>query len=304
MIDSEDKLNVWDHVEDLRHTLIRIAGVVFVGFVLTLCFHQPLFEFLTNHWQNSSFTPLTEQTIQQIRITNRSPLNQSFSLPAGAQVTHQHHSQADPSSPSIYRLESQGYLDYEQESSPKLLFLSPLEGLLLTFKVSFWLSIALTAPLWGWILLQFVLPGLHVHEKAIAMPFILGSFFCTALGLALAHFLTIPLANQYLLAFNASLGQNAWSFGHYIDYTLLIYFGHVVALEICLLLLLMVHFGILSADWLISKRRYMIVAAFILAAFLTPPDVLTQLALAIPLVGLYELAILYGKWRNLHNLNA
>lgn len=298
MVDSEGKLNVWDHVEDLRKTLIRIAGVIFIGFLFALSFHQRLFEFLTNHWQNSSFSPLVEQAIQRIRIANHSPLSRSFSLPAGAQLIHQYRSQVDPSSPSTYRVESNGYLDYEKSSSPQLLFLSPLEGLLLTLKVSFWLSIALTAPIWGWIALQFVLPGLHSHEKAAAIPFLLGSFCCMALGLALAYFVTIPLANQYLLAFNATLGQNAWSFSHYIDYTLLIYFGHVAALEICLLLLLMVHFRIVSAEWLASKRRCMIVAALILAALLTPPDVLTQLALAVPLIGIYEIAILYGKNKN------
>lgn len=61
---------------------------------------------------------------------------------------------------------------------------------------------------------------------------------------------------------------------------------------------ILVHFGFLTADWLIAKRRYMIVFAFVAGAILTPPDVLTQLMLAIPLIAFYEAAIWYAKWKN------
>ncbi len=84
---------------------------------------------------------------------------------------------------------------------------------------------------------------------------------------------------------------------HYLDYTLVLFLGHAIAFEISLLLLFMVHFGVLSLELLISKRRYMIVGAFIVGAVLTPPDVPTQLMLAIPLIGIYEIAIIYGKIR-------
>jgi sec-independent protein translocase protein TatC len=131
------------------------------------------------------------------------------------------------------------------------------------------------------------------------VPFLLGSSICMGFGIGLAYWFTIPLANQYLQAFNASLGQNAWSFAHYVDYTLLIMLGHIIAFELSLLLLLLVHFRILSPEWLVSKRRYMIILTFILAALLTPPDVITQIALAIPLILLYELAIFYAKWRRI-----
>src|SRR5204863_41436 len=111
------------------------------------------------------------------------------------------------------------------------------------------------------------------------------------------YYVTLPLANQYLFLFNNSIGQNAWTLIHYVQYVLFLCLGHAIAAELGLLLLTLVHFRFLSPDWLIAKRRYMIVLAFVLGAFLTPPDVLTQLLLALPLIALYEVAIWYAKWR-------
>ena len=94
------------------------------------------------------------------------------------------------------------------------------------------------------------------------------------------------------------MGQNAWTLNHYVNYVLLLCLGHAVAAELALLLLILVHFRFLSPSWLIAQRRYMIVLAFICGALLTPPDILTQLLLALPLIVLYEFAILYAKWLN------
>lgn len=295
MSDSDLKLSIWDHIEDLRKMLIRCACVAFLGFLAVLCFHEKIFQLLTDHWQANN--PLIEQEFKQFRVSNDSETDRKFILPQSAQVIESANTSQDEKQPGLYFIHKDGYIDYNRPADQKLLILSPIEGLLLTLKISFWLGLALTAPLWGWIIFQFILPGLHVHEKRIVIPFLAFSCFGIALGLTLAYTVTIPLANEYLQSFNSSLGQNAWSLSHYVDYTLLIYFGHVIAFEICILLLLLVHFQLISHEWLTSKRRYMIVAAFILAALLTPPDVLTQFALAIPLVGFYEMSIFYARWR-------
>ena len=121
--------------------------------------------------------------------------------------------------------------------------------------------------------------------------------FSVACGCAIAYCFTLPLANEYLTFFNSSIGQNAWTLNHYVNYVLFLSFGHAIAAELALLLFVLVHYRFLSPEWLISKRRYMIVVAFILGALLTPPDVLTQILLAVPLMGIYEIAILYAKWR-------
>jgi sec-independent protein translocase protein TatC len=297
MVEYEKNLNFWDHIEDLRKVLIRSGTVIFAGFIIALFLHQTIFHFLTHNWQNQSTNSIIEREFKHFQIHNPTPFPQLFEIPPNANVLIHQNSRKDEVNPHLYRIESQGSLDYEIISPKQLLFLSPMEGIILTFKVSFWISLALTSPLWGWIFFTFITPGMHSHEKKIIFPFLIGSIVGLGLAIATAYYFTIPLANQYFHVFNASLGQNAWSFAHYVDYTLIIILGHIVAFELCLLLLLLVHFRILSQEWLISKRRYMIILSLILAALLTPPDVVTQITLAVPLIIFYEIAILYGKWR-------
>lgn len=284
----------WGHLEDLRRTFIRIGWVIGLGFIFALTGHENLFQTLTKQG-NFSNQPLIKQTIQHERVVNRGFEYFIYSFPPDAQIRQREG--IEWISPLQVRLAPQQAVDYEVIREQQLLILSPLEGLLLTMKVCFWISLALTSPLWGWILLQFILPGLKQAEKAVVIVFGCWSCLWMGAGVALAYFVTIPIANQYLQTFNAALGQNAWTLAAYIEYTLLLFLGHILAFELGFLLLCLVHFQCISAEWLVDKRRYMIVAAFILGALLTPPDILTQLMLALPLIGLYEIAILYGRWQ-------
>lgn len=185
----------------------------------------------------------------------------------------------------------------EHSESGLLLIMGPLDGFVLVFRACFWLSLVATAPLWGAVWLRFALPALKPSERALMIPFILSSFLFLCMGLAFAHFVTLPTASHSLYLFNQSIGQNAWTLSSYVDYLLVILSGHAVAAEIALLLFFLVHFGVLRPGQLILMRRHMIVASFVLGALLTPPDIVTQFFLAVPLICLYELAIVYAKWR-------
>lgn len=294
----------WDHVDDLRQTLIRSLFVIGAGFLLSLGFYQPLFEFLVSRPAEQTAEGLTKELIQHQRIVNRTTEIRQYKLPPNARIISESASPTPPALPGplsrVYRLAPGESLTYETSAVPPLLILGPIEGLSLVFKFCFWLSLALTAPAWGWIWLQFILPGLKPEERVALYPFLLGSIISLAAGAVLAYNVTLPLANDYLTAFNSTLGENAWTLSHYINYVSLICAGHAIAAELGLLLFILVHYHWLTTEWLISKRRYMIVAALVLGALLTPPDVVTQLLLAFPLVGLYELAILYSKWRGWH----
>jgi len=178
--------------------------------------------------------------------------------------------------------------------STELVLLGPTDGLIAALKVAFWVGLATTSPLWTYTLLQFLLPAMNHRERHFIFPFLLLSFTLVPLGLLFAYFFTIPLANQYLFAFNESIGVNCWSFTNYLDYTVILLLGHALAFEAVAALLLLVHLGAITATWLASKRRYFIILAFIIGAILTPPDIISQACLALPLIGFYELAILYG----------
>lgn len=235
---QEDKTApVWEHISELRRTLIHVFLCILVGFCLCFLFYQQIFNFLTHPLQKTS------------------------------------------------------------TSGSGLLVLGPLEGISIAFKVCFWLGVVLSSPAWGFTLLRFIVPALRKEERSLLFPFIILSYLFILIGFASAYFMTIPLANTYLQTFNASLGVNLWTLSNYLDYTFFLLLANGIAFEMGLLLLFLVHIRILTAELMIAKRRHMIVLAFILGAFLTPPEILTQLMLALPLIILYELAILYAKYR-------
>lgn len=293
---QEHWASFWEHIEDLRRTLLRSLIVVGAGFLLALMFYQPLLQFLAIYPIEKTTKGLTQQKIQRTQILNQTPHSQIFELPPHAWLIS--HVLPIEGKKNAYFLAPGETILYEEATPSSLLIMGPIEGLVLVFKACFWMGLGLTAPIWGWIWLQFILPGLKDQERKILFPFLLCSLFCLILGMILAYYVTLPIANQYLFLFNGSIGQNAWTLTHYVNYVLLICLGHAIAAELTLFLFTLVHFRFLSPDWLVYKRRYMIVLAFVLGALLTPPDVLTQLFLAIPLIGLYELAICYAKWVN------
>lgn len=286
----------WTHVDDLRYTLLRSFLIIGVGFVCLLIFYQPILQFLSAYPAKDAEGSLIKQPVQRIQILNQTSQDQIFELPANSWLIS--NLTPEKKEGSFYRLSPRQVLLYEEAIHSSLLIMGPIDGLVLVFKMCFWLSIALTAPFWGWNWLQFILPGLKKQERALLIPFLLCSLLFLGIGIAFAYYLTLPVANKYLILFNNSIGQNAWTLNHYVNYILLLCLGHAVAAELALLLIVLVHFRFLSSTWLIAKRRYMIVLAFIIGALLTPPDVLTQFLLALPLIGFYEIAILYAKWLN------
>lgn len=297
MFEDEIFSDFWSHIEDLRKVLLQIFGVIGIGFILCLTFYQTLFQiFLSPSFGSFLSSDFLTEKIQLERIVNKSQNSLKVSVPTEAYVKPQegitHIHQND------YMIEPGQFLNYERPiKSNQLVILNPIEGILISFKISFWMAIAITSPIWLYFLLKFIVPGLKRNERIILIPFTISSFFCALLGLLFAYYITIPFANFYLSAFNLEIGQNFWALSLYVDYTLILYFGHVIALELCLILFFLVHFRIISTETMIKKRRHMILLAFILGALLTPPDILTQLLLAFPLIAFYELAIIYGKRR-------
>lgn len=288
----------WQHLGDLRGALVKSAFCIGLGILICFIFFNEIFAALS--WPlagiektNSSAIVKTNLKIQ--RISNHSSTKITYPLEGAKTVL---------TSPGSFEGEGSiilppgGFADLiETASSPPLVLLSPLEGMVTALKVSFWLGLSLTFPLWSYFLLQFVLPALRQEEKSLVAPFLTISSIFMLLGVAFAYFITLPLANNILYLFNANLGANLWTVESYLNFTFVLLFATAMAFEIAALLLILVHFGIISVDSLIEKRRHAIVASFILGAVLTTPDVITQFCLAIPLMGLYEIVILWGKIR-------
>jgi sec-independent protein translocase protein TatC len=184
-------------------------------------------------------------------------------------------------------------------SGYELVLLSPLEGILIALKTSFWTGLFISSPVWLYVLSRFILPGLKKHEKSLILPFIAASAIFTLIGCLFAYFITIPIANQYLINFNQNIGTNLWSLGNYLDYSLFLLMANGIAFELGVIGIFAVHLQVLTAEKLTQNRRFAIVSAFIISAILTPPDILTQFLLAIPLIALYETLILYARFTKL-----
>ncbi len=146
-----------------------------------------------------------------------------------------------------------------------------------------------------WVLYQvwaFVAPGLYEHEKKFALPLIMSSVFFLCLGIAFAYYFVLPAAYKFFFSFAKDTGADVMQdLQKYWDFTLSIFFGFGITFEVPVVEMLLVKLGMVTTQQLRDARRYVIVGAFVVAAVLTPPDVLSQFMLAIPLCILYELGI-------------
>jgi sec-independent protein translocase protein TatC len=180
-------------------------------------------------------------------------------------------------------------------TSEKLVFFSPVDGIMMTLKVCIWSGAVLTSPFWLYILFRFISPGLNSNEQKLILPFLLLSTSLFSAGIGFALSITIPFANAFLYQFNAGIGTNLWSYTQYLDYTLMLTLSTGIAFEIFAILFFIVHLKGLRAETLASYRKGVIVGCLIIGAIFTPPDVITQCLLAFPMIALYEGVIIYAR---------
>ncbi|MDE0877570.1 MAG: twin-arginine translocase subunit TatC [Sphingomonas bacterium] len=173
------------------------------------------------------------------------------------------------------------------------------EAFFVQVKVAFFAAMMLSFPVIANQLWQFVAPGLYRQEKRALLPFILATPVLFIAGAAMAYFIAVPMALHFLLGFDGVVGgvkrEALPAIGNYLTFIMQFLFGFGLAFLLPVLLMLLERAGIVTRKQLISARRYAIVGAFAIAAVLTPPDIGSQLLLAIPLVCLYELALV-GIW--------
>ena len=178
----------------------------------------------------------------------------------------------------------------------RLIYTNIFEAFFTEIKVAFFTAIMISFPILAIQIWQFVAPGLYAKEKKAFLPFLLVTPVLFGIGAALAYYVAMPLALHFLLGFEGNVGgvqQDALpGVGNYLDFVTRFMFGFGVAFLLPVLLMLMERAGLVTRDQLKRGRRYAILIAFVLAAVLTPPDVLSQFLLAIPLIVLYELSLI------------
>jgi sec-independent protein translocase protein TatC len=181
----------------------------------------------------------------------------------------------------------------------RIVYTAVTGGFLTEVKVAFFAGLMLAFPVIANQLWQFIAPGLYRKEKKALLPFLIATPVLFLMGAALAYFVAVPLALRYLYGFSGDLGgvqQEALpELGNYLGFIMQFLFGFGAAFLLPVLLMLLERAGIVTRAQLIKFRRYAIVVNFGIAMVLSPPDAGSMFLMAVPLVILYELAIV-GIW--------
>jgi len=177
-----------------------------------------------------------------------------------------------------------------------LIFTSVAEAFFTYMKAAFIAGIILTSPFILYQIWAFVAPGLYQKEKKYVIPFVLGGSFFFILGVFFGYYVAIPIGFKFLLGYATDFIKPMPSMKEYLSFSIkfLLIFGLVF--EFPVVLVLLARIGVVDAKMLARQRKYAILLIFIFAAVMTPPDIISQVLMALPLIGLYELSILFSKF--------
>lgn len=187
--------------------------------------------------------------------------------------------------PLIQRLPQGGTMIATEVASP---FLTPI-------KLAFFVAVVIAMPLILYQLWAFVAPGLYRHEKRLARPILVSAVVLFYVGCAFAYFFVLPAVFGFMTGVAPAGVAVMPDIGRYLDFVLVLFLAFGLCFEVPVVLIILVALGVVTPAQLAKSRAYAIVGAFVVAAVLTPPDVLSQLMLAIPMCALYEFGIFAAR---------
>ena len=190
----------------------------------------------------------------------------------------------------------------DDKTSRRLIFTALHETFVTYLKVAFFSAIFLGSPLLLIQIYKFIAPGLYKNEKKALLPYLISTPILFLLGGLLVYYLVMPLAIKFFLSFE-TMGSTSnlpiqleAKVNEYLSLIMRLIFAFGISFQLPILLNLLARIGVVNSEYLKKRRRYVIVIIFTIAAILTPPDPITQVGLAIPLLLLYELSIFTVKF--------
>ena len=190
---------------------------------------------------------------------------------------------------------------WEGEEDRRMIYTALHEKFFTNIKVAFFAAAFISFPIIAAQIWMFVAPGLYKNEKSAFLPFLIATPLLFLMGASMVYYFVMPVAWQFFASFQSLGAEGALPIemlpkvGEYLSLVMRLIFAFGISFELPVLMTLLARVGIVNSEGLKKKRRYAIVAAFAVAAILTPPDPLSQISLAIPIILLYEISIISAR---------
>ena len=195
----------------------------------------------------------------------------------------------------IFTLFSQPMLDSLPQGA-RMISTEVTSNFFVPLKFVMWVAFVIALPVVLHQLWAFVAPGLYQHEKKLVIPIIGSSYVLFIIGSAFAYLFVFPTVFKFMAALTPLGVEMATDIDNYLSFGLTLFLAFGLTFEVPVVVIVLVRLGIVTTTQLKVARPYVIVGAFVIAAVVTPPDVASQLLLAVPLVILYEVGLFFARW--------
>ncbi|MDR9436530.1 MAG: twin-arginine translocase subunit TatC [Thiohalophilus sp.] len=190
-----------------------------------------------------------------------------------------------------FSLPLQGYLP----EGAKMLAIGVISPVFTPFKLALIAAFFLSVPYVLHQLWSFIAPGLYQHEKKLARPLLISSIILFYLGMAFAYYVVFPLVFEFTSNFASEGVDYRPDIASYLDFAIKLFFAFGVAFEVPIATIMLILAGVTTPEALSQKRPYIIVGAFVVGMLLTPPDIISQTLLALPMWLLFEVGVIFGR---------
>jgi len=198
--------------------------------------------------------------------------------------------------PDIFHLFAQPLLQ-ALPAGGKMIVTDVTGSFFVPMKVTMLVAFVIALPVVMYQLWAFVAPGLYMHERKLILPLVVSSYALFIIGMAFAYFLVFPTVFKFMASYNAPLGaEMSTDIDNYLSFAMTTFLAFGITFEVPVVVVVLVRMGIVPLTKLKEIRPYVIVGAFVVAAIVTPPDVLSQLLLAVPMVLLYEVGLIAARF--------